>query len=46
MSHIYIYVEYILNGNFYQDDFTSWDEYFNAMFSPDIEILKIVVNNK
>lgn len=41
MSHIYI--EYMLNGNFYQDNFISWDEYFNTVFCPDIEILKIVI---
>ena len=39
----YIYIEYVLNGDFCQDNFTSWDEFFDTVFCPDIEILKIVV---
>lgn len=38
-----IYIEYMLNGNFYQNNFTSWDKYFDTVFCPDIEILKIVI---
>ena len=38
-----IYIEYMLNGNFCQDNFTSWNDYFNTVFCPDIEILKIVI---
>ena len=38
-----IYLECIVNGKFCQESFTSWQDYFAATFSPDVEILKIVV---
>lgn len=38
-----IYLEYLVNGKFCQEFFTSWQDYFAATFSPDVEILNIVV---
>lgn len=38
-----IYLECLVNGKFCQESFTSWQDYFAATFSPDVEILNIVV---
>lgn len=40
-----IYIEYILDSKFYQDEFTSWDAYHEAIFNPCIEMKRLVVNN-
>ena len=38
-----IYLECLVNGKFHQENFTSWQEYFKATFSPDVKILSVVV---
>lgn len=38
-----IYLECLVNGKFCQENFTSWEGYFNATFSPEVEILSVVV---
>lgn len=38
-----IYLECFVNSKFRQENFTSWQEYFNTTFSPDVEILNIIV---
>lgn len=40
-----IYIEYILDSKFYQEEFTSWDAYYETTFNPDIELKRFVVNN-
>lgn len=41
-----IYIEYVIEGeppeNLHIDSFTSWDEYYNATFSPAIWVTRFV----
>lgn len=39
-----IYLECLVNGKFCQENFPSWQEYFEATFSPEVEILSVVVH--
>lgn len=38
-----IYLECLVNGKFCQENFTSWQDYFEATFSPNIEILNVIM---
>lgn len=45
-SDMRIYIEYVIDGeppeNLHIDSFTSWDEYYNATFSPAIWVTRFV----